>query len=268
MVLVHSPKMRKRSGEINRGPKKLNATRLSGVEFGEHGLREDVKLPPSPTRSPNENHNAHQNSRYELRVNEETPPSALHERPIRRAQRSQDVVSWQQMDGDFNFDEDEDEDEDDTVENWNWSWTVAGLGNAIPNKLREIHMLLLEDDVPAPDELVKPIEGLMNQGLEAINVIGRTALAVGNSVDNAIEGALTAVQNAGDLTMRATASLEAAFSSPPSSSAVSRRPQFTPPDEYVSQVEVTPLRSDSSAGTSTSNSKQVRTKLRYHKETD
>ena len=40
-------------------------------------------------------------------------------------------------------------------ENWNWSWTVAGLGNAIPNKLREIHMLLLEDDVPAPDELVR-----------------------------------------------------------------------------------------------------------------
>eukprot|EP00959_Pyramimonas_sp_CCMP1952_P133145 2783619-Pyramimonas_sp.AAC.1 len=38
-------------------------------------------------------------------------------------------------------------------ENWNWGWTVAGLGSAIPDKLREIHMLLLEDDVSAPDEL-------------------------------------------------------------------------------------------------------------------
>eukprot|EP00959_Pyramimonas_sp_CCMP1952_P458217 9476261-Pyramimonas_sp.AAC.1 len=142
----------------------------------------------------------------------------------------------------------------------------------------------------------------MNQGLEAINVIGRTALAVGNSVDNAIEkndalehdllrdecvrrevrclkrqrwlwvlksphsfrcisqlctrcplrqGALTAVQNAGDLTMRATASLEAAFASPTQSK--SRRPRFTPPIEYIeSQDEVPPHRSGSSAGASTS----------------
>lgn len=88
--------------------------------------------------------------------------------------------------------------EDDMDDDWDWNWNVAGsLGTAIPDKLREIHSLLLEDDdVVAPDELVRPIESLLNQGLEAIGSIGRTALAVGTTVDNALEGAILMVHSA------------------------------------------------------------------------
>mmetsp|Transcript_5918 Transcript_5918/g.11294 ORF Transcript_5918/g.11294 Transcript_5918/m.11294 type:complete len:611 (+) Transcript_5918:655-2487(+) len=106
--------------------------------------------------------------------------------------------AWQSRDQAPVYSQAGDEEEHEVDDGWNWGWNVAGsLGTAIPDKLREIHALLLEDDdVEAPDELVKPIEHLLNQGLEAINTIGRTALAVGTTVDNALEGAINLVHSA------------------------------------------------------------------------
>jgi hypothetical protein len=65
-----------------------------------------------------------------------------------------------------------------------------------------------EDDVETPDELVKPIESLLSSGLSSFGFLGRTALAVGTSVDNALEGALDLVQTMGEVTMRATTGID------------------------------------------------------------
>ena len=59
-----------------------------------------------------------------------------------------------------------------------------------------------------PDELVKPIESLLSSGLSSFGFLGRTALAVGTSVDNALEGALDLVQTMGEVTMRATTGID------------------------------------------------------------
>jgi hypothetical protein len=56
---------------------------------------------------------------------------------------------------------------------------AGSLGTAIPDKLREIHEMLVEDDdVETPDELVRPIESLLSSGLTSFGFLGRTMLTV------------------------------------------------------------------------------------------
>mmetsp|Transcript_42475 Transcript_42475/g.51527 ORF Transcript_42475/g.51527 Transcript_42475/m.51527 type:complete len:611 (-) Transcript_42475:701-2533(-) len=182
-----SPLLRK---NVNARPKtrKLNATRLSGA----------ISFPPEDDRAENR-----------VEADESLVAVALPKAPLKESNRQQKPRrSHVSLDTSLGLEDLLDKEiaelrsltlrEDGNAEiseaqSYEGEEGRPGFLASIPAKLRDFHQFLTEDEIQSPDELVKPIEGVLGQGLDAINFIGKAALAVGNIVDNAIEGGINLV---------------------------------------------------------------------------
>lgn len=206
-----TPHLRRRVSELRPKAKKLNATRLPSSVLDETGNaksplieldKENTTNDATPTPGLNTSDAVLLNQPPPLQVTLRKPrtgKACVNENPA----TCSDECQVAKLSNSGESDGSSSDDSWDDTRSWRWST----LPTFIPQKLREIHHVLNEDDVQSPEELLKPFEGVLEHGNSVISVIGRTAVKVTSLVDNAIEGGLNFLQTAGDQIAEASQSL-------------------------------------------------------------
>ncbi|KAK3280299.1 hypothetical protein CYMTET_11851 [Cymbomonas tetramitiformis] len=206
-----TPHMRRRVSELRPKAKKLNATRLPSSVLDETGNAKSSLIELDKENTTNDATPAPGLSAADAVLLNQPPPLLVTLRKPRTGKASVNEIpapcsDEYQVANLSNLDESDGSSSDDSWDDTR-SWRWSTLPTFIPQKLREIHHVLNEDDVQSPEELLKPFEGVLEHGNNVMSVIGRTAVKVTSLVDNAIEGGLNFLQTAGDHIAEASQSL-------------------------------------------------------------